>query len=793
MGVSGMRNKLHHSATALVCASFFVASMAFANSGVLEEVVVTAQKRNQSMQDVGIAVTAFTGNQLKQLGYDNAQQISAQSPGVTTIQPNGPSSYFMSIRGVGQNDFSGDHQESPVAVYLDEAYISAASGAGFQLFDMERVEILRGPQGTLFGRNATGGLAHYITTKPGREFTGYIDLTVGDYDHVKVEGAVGAPITDTISGRLSFSKNEHDGYIENRIGTDLNNGDDWAVRGHLLFEFSDDIRWLLSGRASEQDINTGFFKHSSARQNPTTGLGEHFNGLDLQGDGDSLAAPYRDFDSDVYSGEYNLIGYNKLEISGFTSNLSWQLSDVNLVAISDYWTLEKDYLEDSDASPNDFFAFYLKSDLEQFSQEFRINGETENMRWVAGVYYLKIEGDFENGGAAGNFFGAAFPGFELGGTNIGLYNPFSTETESISVFGQVEYDLSDNLALTVGMRWTREEKETDFIQYAAEFASPRSNRVVNNDFLGIGGALFTYNTRTITNEPGGTAFGFPLVEGDPDDARKEDDLITANLNLDWHMNDDTLFYASYSRGIKGGGYNAPLDATNFYDADPATGGPEDMAFDEEVLNAYELGFKWDFAEGLARLNGAVYYYDYQDYQAFNLEGLTTFIFNTDAEVKGGELELQVTTSAGVDLIFGAAYINNTVEDAYSLPTGQTVDRTAVLTPEWTFNSLVRYQWSALSGTLMVQADVNYMDEHFFQLKNSPVGAEDSYVLANARLSYFSGDSHWDVTAFVNNIADEEYRTMVFDLAAAAPAGGFGLAENYYGTPRWWGVTIGYNW
>ena len=139
------------------------------------------------------------------------------------------------------------------------------------------------------------------------------------------------------------------------------------------------------------------------------------------------------------------------------------------------------------------------------------------------------------------------------------------------------------------------------------------------------------------------------------------------------------------------------------------------------------------------------------------------------------------------------YIDNTVEDAYSLPTGQTVDRTAVLTPEWTFNSLVRYQWSALSGTLMVQADVNYMDEHFFQLKNSPVGAEDSYVLANARLSYFSGDSHWDVTAFVNNIADEEYRTMVFDLAAAAPAGGFGLAENYYGTPRWWGVTIGYNW
>ncbi len=788
-----MANKFRHHILALSCAPLFVVASISSTATVLEEVVITAQKRTQSLQDVGIAVTAYTGDQLRQLGYNNAQQVTAQSPGVTTIQPNGPSSYFMSIRGVGQNDFSGDHQESPVAIYIDEAYITAASGAGFQLFDMERVEVLRGPQGTLFGRNATGGLAHYITTKPGDESDGYVEATVGDYNQVKLEGGIGGPVNDSVAGRLSFSRNQHDGYIDNRIGKDLNNGDDWALRGHLRIDLSDDVSWLLSARAAEQNIDSGFFKHSSARQNPLTGLGEHFNGTDLQGDSDSLAANYQDTDSDVHSGEYNLIGHNDLETSGITSNLNWNISGVELVAITDFWTLEKDYIEDSDASPNDFFAFYLKSDLNQFSQEFRLSGETDNMRWVGGLYYLTVDGDFENGGAAGNFFGAAFPGFDLGGTNIGLYSPFATETDSTSVFGQVELDFSDSVTFIAGMRWTREEKETDYVQYAAEFFSPQSNDIVNNDFLGIGGALFTYNTRTVTNEPGGTAFGFPLVEGDPGEASMEDDLITAKLELDWSVNDDTLIYVSYNRGIKGGGYNAPLDATNFYDGDPATGSPEDMDFDEEVLNAYELGFKLTLAGGLARLNGAVYYYDYNDYQAFSLEGLTTFVFNTDAEVKGGEIELQASPLTGLDLVLGAAYINNTVEDAYRLPSGQTVDRNAVMTPEWTFNGLARYEWSAFAGTVAVQADFNYMDDHFFQLKNSPVGRENSYILTNARVSYLSGSGSWSAAAFVDNVADEEYRTMVFDLAAPASAGGFGLAENYYGMPRWWGVTVGYNW
>ena len=289
---------------------------------------------------------------------------------------------------------------------------------------------------------------------------------------------------------------------------------------------------------------------------------------------------------------------------------------------------------------------------------------------------------------------------------------------------------------------------------------------------------------------GGRRFNWDIIRGNPGDATREDDLITAKLELDWRVNDRTLLYLSYNRGIKGGGYNAPIDATDFY---AGTRNFSEMRFDEEVLHAWESGFKWASDNGLARVNGAVYYYDYQDYQAFNLEGLTTFIFNTDATVYGAEIELQATPVSGLDLVLGAAWIDNTVSDAYRRPDEQIVDRTAVLTPELSFNGLIRYEWSAFSGTLAVQADFNYLDEHFFQLKNSPVGQEDAYVLSNARVSWTSGDQQWDITAFVDNLTDEEYRVMVFDLAAAPPGGGFGLAENYYGPPRWWGVTLGYNW
>ncbi|NIB40958.1 TonB-dependent receptor [Pseudomaricurvus alkylphenolicus] len=776
-----------------------------ASAAVLEEIVVTAQKREQSLQDVGIAVSAFTGDQMSQLGWDTADDVVSQAPGVTLVQPNGPGSFYINIRGVAQNDFSGDNQESPVAIYVDDVYVASPTGAAFQLFDFERVEILRGPQGTLFGRNATGGLVHYVTKRPEQEASGYVKATLGDYDQVDIEGAIGGGLTDSVSGRLSFSSNTHDGIIKNNAGSDLGDNDSWGARGQLLIELGESSELLLNVRAGELDNSNAPFDHSSARPGPL-GLGVHFDGSDLSDDGGYNGwGNYADPDGgEILEGEYDADAYVKIETQGYTATFKTDVGEgLEFVSITDYNELERDYREDSDASPNPFFHFTLTSDMEQFSQEFRLSGETDNTSWVTGAYYMKYEGDLYTGGTAGGFARAAFGPLigdqatldALFPDEFGFDSPFSTQTESTAIFGQLEYSLSDSLTLTAGLRWSKEEKETEFIQYFSLFESTTSNEIATRDSLGIG-PYWRYSDGTYSNlgayvfEGGEGNPVVPLIEGEAD-TEIDDEFFTWKLGLDWQATEDTLLYLSYNRGIKAGGFNAPLDATLFsYGALT----PDEFNFDKETLDAYEFGFKTELWDGRARLNGAIYYYDYQDYQAFNLESLTLFVFNTDAVNQGFELELQASPVEGMDVLLGMAYTDTKVEDAYSPDGGATLlDREMIMTPELTFNGMFRYEWELGGGSLAAQYDFSYMDEHFFQLKNSPVVEEDAYVISNIRFTYTTDEGDWMATAFVNNVTDEEYRQMALDLSGAPSAGGFGMTESAYGKPRWWGFSVTYNW
>ena len=802
-------------ALAIYAGLHFVA--ASANANVLERIEVTAQKRTQSVQEVGIAITAVSGEQMEQLGWDGAEDVVTQTPGVTLVQPNGPSSFYINIRGVAQNDFSGDNQESPVAVYVDDVYVASPSGAGFQLFDFERVEVLRGPQGTLFGRNATGGLVHYITKRPSFDPEGYIKTTIGDFNQFDVEGAVSGGLSEKVAARLSFAKYGHDGFIENRNQTvgDLNDNDTWAVRGQLLFDISDDTELLLNVRAGKLNNTNAPFEHSVARAN-AQGLGELItdpNVLDLTG-GDVETGNiytshqdygYRDPDGGkIHSGEYNTPGHIQVETKGYTATLKTDIADMEFVSITDFNTLKRDYLEDSDASPRNFFSFALKSDNEQFSQEFRLSGQSDDLRWTTGAYYMKYDGDMFIGGAAGGFAQAAF-GALLGQLGVapadvpsvfpdtfGFNSPFSFETKSTAVYAQFEYDLAEDLVLTTGLRWSKEEKETEFIQYFSDFDSPVSSTVVTEDFLGIG-PYWRYSNGSYSNIGAYTFEGgaIPLLEGDAE-TEISDSFVTAKLGLNWHVSKDTMLYVSYNRGVKAGGFNAPLDATLY-----SYGGltPDKMNFDKEVLNAYEVGFKTEIYDGKARLNGSTYYYDYKDYQAFSLESLTTYVFNTDAQNYGADIELQMTPMEGLDVLLGAAYINTNVEDAYKTPSGESLDREMIVTPELSLNGMLRYEWplSNDGGSFAAQYDFNYMSDHFFQLKNAPIGEEDGYILSNVRVTYYSQERDWSISAFVNNVTDEEYRTMVFDLSGHPSAGGFGAAENYYGKGRWWGLSFRYDW
>lgn len=710
-------------------------------AAVLEEVTVTATKRAESTQDIGIAISAYTGDQMEQLGFNNAQQVTAMAPGVHTIQPNGEANYAVGMRGVASSDFT-TNVESPVAVYVDEVYVSQMSGAGFALFDMERVEMLRGPQGTLFGRNATGGLVHFITRKPSEEFEGYVKGTVGDYDQYRVEGAIGGG-TDTLSARFSGSYHQNDGYIENRLkpSENLNNADDQSYRLQVLWSASDDVELLLNVRHSEQDIDTGFFENVSSvvpgKLTPNT-----FNPV----------LGYLDNDGDVFAGDYDDPGFNDLTTDGYTATLKWDFEHFRMTSITDQSNVEREYIEDSDASPAPVFNFFLLTDSEQFSQELRFDGEAESFQWVAGLYYMDLEINDVNGSITDPFVGPA----PTPGAEAGLYNPYTSELESISVFGQVDIPLADDWTLIVGGRYIRDEKDFEFSVNIDEFLDPRSEP----------GFSDASNRNQLAQ--------LAAYKGDRDDTE-----WSGRLQLEWTMSDDWLLYAGYNRGVRGGGFNAPI----FPLSPPLDYNDETLSYDPENLDAFEVGFKSTLMDGIMQFNGAFYYYDYNDYQAFNIIGLDTITFNTDAESYGGEIEVQASPIDGLDILFGAAYNDIDVD------IGDTTVP-SVQSPEWNLNALVRYEWPMFGGGLAIQGDVVYRSEHFFSLSGAETVEEDGYTLSNASLTWTSENAVWQASAFVNNLTDEEYLVQTFDLSGPDV---FGITEQYYGRPRWWGASLKYSW
>ncbi|MEP1385521.1 MAG: TonB-dependent receptor [Paraglaciecola sp.] len=712
---------------------------------VFEAITVVAQKRVQSVQDVGIAITALNGDQLEALGFDNAQQVTAMAPGVQTVQPNGEANYSIGIRGVTNSDFT-TNVESPVALYTDEVYVSQMSGAGFSLFDLERVEILRGPQGTLFGRNATGGLVHYLTKKPTFYLDGYAKLTLGSYNQRTLEGAISNEITDELAARVSINANFADGYVENRYtGDKLNNANDKTARVQFLYTPTDDVEALLNFRYSMQDIDTGFFENVSSIR---TG--------ELTPDELNPVLEYIDNDGDVYAGDYDDPGFNELETNGATATIKWSINDdLKLVSITDVSNVERTYIEDSDASPVPLFNFFLTTDAKQFSQELRFEGSVGDLLWVAGGYYLDLDINDSNGAISEPFIGGG--GTSVTGSEGGLYNPYVSTLESTSAFAQIEYPLTEQLELIGGLRFIRDEKSFDFSVNAVEFLDPSSKPGFSSaDNLVLQAELGAY-----------------------EDTR-EDTEIAGRLQLNWKVNDSTLTYASWNRGVKGGGYNAPifpLTAPNGYD--DAT-----LSYEPEQLDAYEIGLKMDVAD-FGRLNLAAYYYDYEDYQIFNIIGLDSITINSpEATASGFEAEFQGQITENFGLLLGAAY--NDAEAA--LADGVTTTR-PVQSPEWNVNGLLRYEVPLSSGYIAIQGDFVYRDDVKFSLVEAETVQQEAYTLFNASISYTTDDQLWQVRAFVNNLTDEEYIVQAFDLSGTDV---FGMTEQYYGKPRWAGVSVKYS-
>ena len=375
-----------------------------ASAAVLEEITVTAQKREQSLQDVGISVSAFTGDQLKSLGVTSTVDITQQIPGLQLFAWS-PAFTVFSLRGVSQNNFQ-DNLEAPVAVYMDDAYVANMSAINAQMFDMERVEVLRGPQGTLFGRNATGGLIHYISRKPtDKEFNGYLQGSGSSFRNTgfntySVEGAAGGALSDSLRGRIAGRWQKSDGYIEagsafgapKATGRTSQGADGYALRGSLQYDFNENITAdVIVSHSDDHDVPTGQYIVSLAGFDPVTGLGT-FNGIDP---GTGLPATFSKtpITGDVHKHFSNANPYLNRKVTSVNGQIHATLSNgMELTSITNYMTMDKFYIEDAGGGLV-FFPYNVIDNFDQISQELRLSGNTDRMRWQVGGYYLNMEWD----------------------------------------------------------------------------------------------------------------------------------------------------------------------------------------------------------------------------------------------------------------------------------------------------------------------------------------------------------------------------------------------------------------
>ncbi len=760
----------------------------------LGEIIVTAQKRAQNSQDVGIAVSAVSGDDLNSLGIVSASDITKTMPAVVLTQPNGPSSFSLSIRGVTQNDFA-DHQESPAAIYVDDVYVSQMAGLAFSMFDMERVEVLRGPQGTLFGRNATGGLANFVTRRPTDEFGGYTDVTFGERNLTRVEGAVNGAVADGIDARLSFQSNHYDPLFRNIAGgaPDAENGNDWGVRGQILFKNVGGGQLLLNARTTREDVHAG-----SWEQYATLPGANGYNGLAGPNDNPYGTCPGCNWSGIPSSAPFtttnNRAGYARIKTNGVTLKYTQDLGGTTFTAIGDYSNLRKQYQEDSDVTPYTIFQFFNGSDVSQKSLELRLNGGDAKLNWTAGLYGLQIDGNYYDGWEGPAFFGAqeftgpgnpnaAYSGYSgapgpwpygtqpytIGGAlpdpNGGMpatLAPYELTTKSYAVFGQVEYRFTDLIGLTVGARFTNDKKDYRFSWGPYEYF-PQST---------------TGQTLQLTR-PTGLQLSNDYVNS------RSDNLWAGKVQLDFHLAPNELMYVSYNRGVKGGGFTAPLFPATIANRD-------DLSFRPEVLTSYELGLKSEFLDRTLRLNSAVYYYDYKDYQALIYTvSLNQLIKNADAKHKGAESELEWAPNEAWRFGLGVSYVDAVVLDVPALCC--TVDFKAIPgdytpanAPRWSGNAMARYTVPVASGRLSFQVDGTYLSRFWFNLGDAPSVAQSAFGVGNARISFTPASGRVEVGVSVENVADKHYAVMGFDNTGVN-----GLAQRYPGMPRWFKAHVNY--
>ena len=697
------------------------------NEVALEEIVVTAQRRAQSMQDVPVAVSAFDEDTIEKMRIEDIGDIVAATPSFS-YTPFSQVDPQLFIRGIGSSD-DGAGGDPSVLIFQDDVVFARASGAAVNMFDVQRIEVLRGPQSTLYGKNAVGGAVHVVTNDPTDQFGGSLAVTaLGDHDRFESTGVLNVPINDELQFRIAATTKESDGYNRSlTTGRRVDGEGNISVRAKLRYAPSDTFEGILAISYSEDDI------YGNTRKPAPAGTFANIGGTNI--------AP------DLRDRQPNEDGFLDREITGFSWKMDWQVGNGTFSSVTAFRNVEINWFQDLAGLPTPPFILRTsnlwREESDQFSQEFRYSFDAmdDRLHGLVGLFYLTEEVDREEEFIRSFAGVASNPEFNQ-----------QNDTTSYAVFGQATYDFSDKLHLTLGTRFTADDKEIDL---------------------------------AVVDLSGGTLPSLaPATETYAIDTDEGWDEITSSVSLDYFVTDDVLIYGRIAEGYKSGGFQTA----------PASAVAALQSYDPETALTFELGVKAEWWDKRIRTNISVFKNDYEDLQVLQLVeavpgDLSTLILVTDnaadAEIKGVELEVLAALTEGLTVGGTYSYLDAEFEDYVTNKGADLAGFKLRRTPEDSFSIFAEYAFNAGNvGDIVIRADLQQRGDQFFENDNRAVSFEKGYDLINASVRWISTDARWQVSLWGKNLGDEEYRATSISVADS----GF----SRIGPPRTWGLSFKYN-
>jgi len=767
-----MKKSLRLSPLAAAIAVSALSLPSLAADFTLEEVIVTAQKRAQSLQDVPISVSAVGGEKLAEAGIENLQDLSAYVPNLKIVEGGFVPQMF--IRGIGSGSNQGFEQS--VGTYSDGVYMGRSMQSRSSFMDLERVEVLRGPQSILFGQSSIAGAISLVSAKPTDEFEAMVSAShAPEYDETEVNAYVSGSLTDNLRARLAVRDRQEDGFLENKFrDTEGPALDEQAARLTLDWDISDTFSASLK-------LETASIERDNGRPGQVTDAGDYpiFLGGPLQDDAK--------LDLNQYSNNDNSMSFDS---DAAVLKLDWEFGNgltlTSLTSYSEYAYKEANY--DGETSEVDLISIDMSEDFDQFSQEIRLTSPGgETVDYIVGAFYqTSTQAYNEDVDILGrNLIPTLLP------ANIAIGRPFKQESETWAAFAQATWNISDELRMTFGLRYTEDEKK----------GSRKQDTTISEDLdlTGVGGGFYPVGTNisdvdltpaapvTYDVALGG---GFGIIDHNLNGKSKKSNW-TPSVNIQYDLTEDVMLYASYSEGYKAGGFDArginnATTTFNPYGYSAISLGGDNFEFGQEEAETIEIGAKMTLLDGTAELNLALYQTDYTDMQVSIYDGTFGFnVFNAgEATVKGVEMDGRWRPSENWLLTAGVAYLDFEWTEygsavcpgvgSASINADGNCDakgRENIHTPEWTAN-LSATHTLAIGDTMELRStlDANFKDNHYTSNDLDDRGEQSAATLFNMRLALASNDDTWQVALVGKNLTDERQMNYNVSMTLAGAAG-----------------------